>query len=307
MKRKAADSGLLLVALVWGTTFVIVQNAVAFLPPFAFNSIRFFLAALILGVWTVFSRHQKKGHKRNERIWHKGISLGFWLYLGYGFQTVGLVYTTSSKTAFITGLSVVVVPLMAAFLLKQRLTVSSAASVIMAAAGLYLLTGGSSLAMNKGDFFVLLCAFSFGMHIVMTAKFASGAPVLWLTLIQLAAVSVLSMITSLFLENLRAVFIWEVMLQKEVVIALVVTAIFATALAFLAQTYFQGYTTPARVALIFALEPVFGALTAYLWANETLGAKGITGCILILAGMVAAEFPFAKIVKKRKTKEWVNS
>ncbi|MDN4073258.1 DMT family transporter [Fictibacillus terranigra] len=307
MKRKAADSGLLLVALVWGTTFVIVQNAVAFLPPFAFNSIRFFLAALILGVWTVFSRHQKKGQKRNERIWHKGISLGFWLYLGYGFQTVGLVYTTSSKTAFITGLSVVVVPVMAAFLLKQRLTVSSAASVIMAAAGLYLLTGGSSLAMNKGDFFVLLCAFSFGMHIVMTAKFASGAPVLWLTLIQLAAVSVLSMITSLFLENFRAVFIWEVVLQKEVVIALIVTAIFATALAFLAQTYFQAYTTPARVALIFALEPVFGALTAYLWANETLGAKGITGCILILAGMVAAEFPFAKIVKKRKTKEWVNS
>ncbi|UZJ77004.1 DMT family transporter [Fictibacillus sp. KU28468] len=307
MKRKIADTGLLLVALVWGTTFVIVQNAVAFLPPFAFNSIRFFLAAIILGGWIVFAAPDKKQFLKSKRIWHKGISLGFWLYLGYGFQTVGLVYTTSSKTAFITGLSVVVVPLMAVFLLKQRLNLSSAISVIMAVAGLYLLTGGSGLAMNKGDFFVLLCAFSFGMHIVMTAKFASGAPVLWLTLIQLATVSFLSMITSLSIENWKPAFKWDIMLQKEVITALVVTAIFATALAFLAQTYFQGYTTPARVALIFALEPVFGALTAYVWANETLGAKGITGCILILAGMIAAEFPFAKFLKKRKTKEWVNS
>lgn len=298
MKRRTADLALIFVAMIWGTTFVIVQNAVAFLPPFAFNSLRFLLAALFLLGWMRLTS-RKRLPAISQKIWLKGILLGFWLYLGYGFQTLGLVYTTSSKTAFITGLSVVLVPVMAIFILKQHMAKSSIISVILAVSGLYLLTMGSSFDVNRGDFYVLLCAFSFGLHIVFTSKFARGTPALLLTFIQLATVTMLSLASSFLFENWRSAFQLDLILKEEVLAALIITSLFATALAFLTQTYFQSYTTPARVALIFALEPVFGALTAYFVANETLNSKGFIGCILIFIGMILAELPLGTLFKKK--------
>ncbi len=299
-----ADFNLLLVALIWGTTFVIVQKAIAFLEPYSFNTIRFSFAALLLMLIIFLFNSSLLIHFKNNKLWISGIVLGFWLFLGYGLQTVGLLYTTSSKAGFITGLSVVLVPLFSYILLKHKLNWQVGMSSILAVAGLYLLTIHNSLTLNIGDAYVLLCAVSFALHIVFTGKFAGSFNALCLTVIQLATVSVLSFFTALFTENWREMFAAKMVLQPEVMSALIITSLFATALAFLAQTYFQSFTTPARVALIFAMEPVFAAITAFIMLGERLGPKALLGCFFILLGMILSEIKFNDLFIKRKQKEW---
>ncbi|OOE10896.1 EamA family transporter [Fictibacillus arsenicus] len=297
-----ADFNLLLVALVWGTTFVIVQKAIAFLEPYSFNTVRFFIAAILLLFIIYFFKRSSFRKFKNKNLLKSGTLLGFWLFLGYGFQTVGLLYTTSSKAGFITGLSVVLVPLFSYALLKQKLNWQIGISSLLAVAGLYLLTIHNSFSLNIGDGYVLLCAVSFAMHIVFTGKFAKSFDALCLTVIQLFTVSFLSFITAFFTEQWQEIFAANMLLKSEVITALLITSLFATALAFLAQTYFQSFTTPARVALIFAMEPVFAAITAFIVLNERLGSKALIGCILILFGMILSELKYSDFTFKKKTK-----
>lgn len=297
-----ADINLLLVAFVWGTTFVIVQKAIAFLEPYSFNTVRFFIAAILLLFIIYFFKRTSFNDFKNKKLLKSGTLLGFWLFLGYGFQTVGLLYTTSSKAGFITGLSVVLVPLLSYVLLKQKLNWQIGFSSLLAVAGLYLLTIHNSFSLNIGDGYVLLCAVSFALHIVLTGKFAKSFDALCLTVLQLFTVSFLSFITALFTEQWQEIFAANMLLKSEVITALLITSFFATALAFLAQTYFQSFTTPARVALIFAMEPVFAAITAFIVLNERLGSKALIGCILILFGMILSELKYSDLTFKKKTK-----
>ncbi|WP_226534795.1 DMT family transporter [Fictibacillus halophilus] len=297
-----ADFNLLLVAFVWGTTFVIVQKAIAFLEPYSFNTVRFFIAAILLLFIIYFFKRSSFQEFKNKSLLKSGMLLGFWLFLGYGFQTVGLLYTTSSKAGFITGLSVVLVPLFSYVLLKQKLNWQIGISSLLAVAGLYLLTIHNRFSLNIGDGYVLLCAVSFALHIVFTGKFAKSFDALCLTVLQLFTVSFLSFITAFFTERWQEIFAINMLLKSEVITALLITSLFATALAFLAQTYFQSFTTPARVALIFAMEPVFAAITAFIVLNERLGSKALIGCILILFGMILSELKYSDFTFKKKTK-----
>lgn len=292
MKNKAivADISLLFVAFIWGTTFVLVQNAISFLEPFSFNAVRFLIAALFLLVWLLlFKRNQL--FEINWSLIKAGILLGIWLCAGYAFQTFGLLYTTSSKAGFITGLSVVLVPLLTFLLLKQKIKRIALIGAFLAMVGLYLLTLGATLSFNTGDLLVFFCAISFAMQIVVTGKYAKHYPALALTLVQIGTVGVISLIFALLFEDANNMFNLEILGHPSVFLALLITSIFATALAFLFQTNFQKYTTATRVALIFAMEPVFAALTGVFWNNEVLGPKAITGCLLILCGMVLSELP----------------
>ncbi|MDR7072303.1 DMT family transporter [Fictibacillus barbaricus] len=298
-----ADANLLLVALVWGTTFVIVQRAIAFLQPYSFNTIRFSFAAIILLFFILFFKRKPLFHFKNTALLRNGMILGFFLYLGYGFQTVGLLYTTSSKGGFITGLSVVLVPLFSYLFLNQKLNWQIGISSLLALFGLYLLTIQNAFSINMGDGYILLCAISFALHIVFTGKFAKTFDALCLTVVQLLTVSLCSFITALFSENWQAMFASSKVFKPEVIVALLITALFATALAFLAQTYFQSFTTPARVALIFAMEPVFAAATAFIMINERLGSKAVFGCFLILLGMILSEVKISRLTFKQQ-KEW---
>ncbi|GLB57912.1 DMT family transporter [Cytobacillus sp. NCCP-133] len=295
MKKSSvfADISLLLVALVWGSTFVIVQNAIAFLEPFSFNGVRFFLAALLLGGWLVLlEKEQLK--QMNKKLLTSGVIMGLFLFIGYAFQTVGLLYTTSSKAGFITGLSVVMVPVFSFMLLKIKPGINAIAGVSIATAGLYLLTQTDKVSVNTGDALVFICAIGFALHIIFTGKYSSKYPALLLTVIQIATVALLSMIFAIFTENWQQVFQPEILFKFNVLGALIITSLFATAIAFFAQTTFQKYTTPTRVALIFAMEPVFAAATGYIWANEGLSNSAVLGCLLIFAGMVFAETPAKK-------------
>jgi len=289
MKRSIlADLSLLTVAFVWGTTFVLVQNAIATLPPHTFNAIRFFMAAVLLFLFMLlFFRDQLKAI--SVKMVLSGVILGIWLFGGYAFQTIGLLYTTSSKAGFITGLSVVLIPVFGYFILKQKLQWPSIVGVIAATFGLYFLTLGDSLSLNKGDMLVFLCAICFALQIIFTGKYAPRYPSLSLALIQIFVVSILSALGALLFEDWRTAVQLPNIGQPLVIWALVITAGPATAFAFLTQTVCQKFTTPTRVALIFAMEPVFAALASFIWTEDVLGVKALAGCLLIFFGMILSE------------------
>ncbi|WP_042346532.1 DMT family transporter [Bacillus massiliigorillae] len=292
-KSLVADLTLLLVVLIWGATFVVVQDAISFLTPFSFNAVRFFIAFVALAIFYIFFT-KKKAKTFNKATIQAGAMLGFWLFLAYGLQTLGLLYTTPAKTGFITGLSVVLVPVFSFFLLKMRPNRNVIIGIICATIGLYMITMLQASAFSKGDFFVLLGAICFAMHIITTSKYAKNFQALPLTIVQILTVSVFSFVVSLFLENPKEMYRIDVLFQKEVIMGLLITALLATAFAFLAQTYFQAYTSPTRVALIFAMEPVFAAITSYFVINETFTTTMLIGCILIFAGIIFAELPVKK-------------
>jgi drug/metabolite transporter (DMT)-like permease len=296
-----ADLSLLFVTVIWGMTFVIVQDAISFLPPIAFNGIRFLLAAVLLFLgMLIFERKQLK--LLNIKLIASGVFIGFWLFLGYITQTIGLLYTTTSKAGFITGLSVVLVPLFSLFFLKQAPSKNAVFGVLTATIGLFLLTMTDVTSLNIGDGFVFICAISFAFQIILTGKFSDKYPTLLLTVIQISTVALLSILSSFCFEDWRKALNPNLLFSKDVIIALVITSVFATALAFFIQTNFQKYTSTTRVALIFAMEPVFAAITGYFWAHEHLSYSALFGCILIFMGMVLAELPTEKIPLLRKSK-----
>ncbi len=297
-KMWLADSGLLFVAFIWGTTFIVVQDAIASIPPMAFNGWRFLAGALALSIAYIWVPNKRK-QDLSWKMVGVGVLLGTILFIGYGTQTLGLLYTTSSKAAFITGLSVILVPLLSFFLLKQPPKRTAFYGVILATGGLYLLTMVNSLALNRGDALALICAFAFGFHIIVTAKVTSFYSSFLLTIVQLLTVSILSFIGGLFLNGPVQTFTLNPFSNGSVLLACVFTAVFATALAFLFQTRLQRYTTPTHVGLIFIMEPVFAALTALVWVHENLKVTTEIGGLLILAGMVLAEWPTRP--KKQRT------
>jgi drug/metabolite transporter (DMT)-like permease len=285
MKYKA-DISLLFVAFVWGATFVIVQNAIAFLPPLMFNGVRFAIASVLLWAWVLIFERKPL----DRQLICAGFMLGVWLCLGYALQTIGLLYTTSSKAGFITGLNVVIVPFLSFIILKQRPSFNAVVGSILATCGLYLLTASGDMSINKGDVFVFLCAIAFALHIVTTSIYATKFSPILLTTIQVQTVSIICFICSYLFEDWSLIPL-STFFEFDVWLALLITALFATTIAFFIQTHFQQYTSPTRVALIFALEPVFAALTAYIWNDERLQQAALFGAVLILLGMILSELP----------------
>lgn len=286
-KKHLADISLLLVAFVWGTTFVVVQKAIATLPPYSFNGIRFTFASIILLlIILIFYRDILKQINKQSLI--SGIILGLLLFFGYTAQTIGLLYTTASKAGFITGLSVVLVPIFSIIILKTYPKLTSIIGMILAATGLYFLTAIGSNNFNFGDLLVFFCAIFFALQIVFTGKFSPNYNPLILAWIQISVVAILSLVFAGIFEDFIAIRPSN-LFKFDILVALLITSIFATALAFLAQTYFQRFTSPTRVAIIFAMEPVFASLTAFVVNNERLGLFSIIGGLLILSGMILAE------------------
>jgi drug/metabolite transporter (DMT)-like permease len=294
MKQKwLADSGLLFVTFIWGSTFVIVQDAIASIPPLAFNGWRFLSASLFLLLF-VLSFKQKQPIRVSSKMILTGIVLGTLLFIGYGTQTVALLYTTSSKTAFITGLSVVVVPLFSWLLLKQIPKKAALIGVVISTVGLYFLTDLNHLSFNKGDLLAFFCAMAFGLHIIVTAKVTHSYSSMGLTITQLLTVSLLSFIGGIILKGVRITFSVMPFQHPMVLFSCLFTALFATAVAFLLQTSLQRYTPPTHVGIIFIMEPVFAAITALIFTDETMSLMAILGGLLIILGMLAAEWPTKK-------------
>ena len=284
-----SDLVLLAVAFVWGATFTIVKEAIVSMPPFSFLGIRFLLASVLLGVGLVF-RPRLKGYLSKQLVCAGGI-LGLWLFLAYSVQTFGLQYTTAGRTGFITGLSVCLVPFIAMIVLRKRPSPYAFIGVLLATAGLaFLFLSPNSLAVNWGDALVGLCAIAFAIHIVLVSKYANQFHPLLLGWIQLFTAATLNLLAASALEPLDRILVPSVLFQTNILHALLVTSIFASVLAYVAQIYCQKHTSPVRAALMFSAEPVFAILTAYLWAGEVLTGWNLFGCALILSGMLLPEF-----------------
>lgn len=302
IKAWQADAVLLGVALIWGSTFVLVKNAIADIPPFTFLAVRFTIAAVVL----VMFRLQSKLWRSRE-LFKRGISIGLLLFGGYAFQTWGLLYTTAAKAGFITGLSVVLVPVIVAVVDKRCPSKFTLTGVLMAAVGLAMLSlEGWSI--NRGDFLVFLCAFCFAGHIYTVGRYSALFDAVVLTSIQIATVGIASALVSTVLvflpDKITADLTGTVSLTANVWWGLGITAIPATSLAFLLQTRLQQYTTATHTALIFSSEPVFSYMFAYLIAGEVLTLKHVLGATLIMSGILMAEFVSSKKEERvNETKE----
>jgi drug/metabolite transporter (DMT)-like permease len=278
MKRWQADLTLGIVALIWGSTFVTVQNALDAVGPLTFVAWRFTLAsALLIALF----------HRRLRAItWPEALSgglLGVWLAGGYIFQTIGLQTTTTAKTGFITGLSVVIVPVLATVLLRRPPGRWPVVGIAAATVGLAVLSLNNDFSVAPGDLWVLACALMFALQIVAVARFSPQYDSIRLSVGQIVAVMILANVSAFAFEtpsfNLP-LKTWE---------AIAFTGVVATALVYSLQVYVQRFTTPTHTALLFSLEPVFAAFFGWWLAHETLGAKELIGCGLILAGMIVAE------------------
>ena len=283
--RLKADLALASCTLVWGATFVLVKNALADSSVFGFLAVRFVLASIVLAV--IFWRSLASANAADIRA---GVLLGLIMFGGYAFQTLGLLGTTPSKAAFITGSSVVLVPILHGIFWKSRIGVTVWIGALAALAGLYFLTvpreGLGRL--NGGDLLVGGCAVVFAIHILFVGHFSPKHSVGALTFFQIATTAVLSILAvpAASVTHLEPARFHP---TEGVLIAIVVTAVFATAFAFSIQIWAQQHTSPSHVAILFSLEPVFAGVTSYIWLGERLSGKAFSGALLILAGILVAE------------------
>jgi drug/metabolite transporter (DMT)-like permease len=268
---------LVAVTAVWGVTFVQVKDAVALYPLFAFLAVRFAIATGVLAV-PALTRVRGLGRKGASG----GVLLGLLLAAGYALQTAGLERTTVSSTGFITGMYVVLTPLLALLLFRARIGLAAWGGVVVAAAGLAMLSGihAGSLA---GDLLVLSAAAVYSLQIVVLERYAPRFDPLAFTFVEMAAAFAGLLVVALVLGDLQVPNGWTVWG------ALLVTGVFASALGYLVQAWAQRRTSATRTALAFSMEPVWTAFFGYTLAGDRLGTLGWGGCATIMAGIVLAE------------------
>jgi drug/metabolite transporter (DMT)-like permease len=273
-----AQLGLTFAAFIFGSTFIVMKDAVKVMAPLPFLSLRFAVGSLALGVVLAF---RKPVAPSGSDVTRYGVPAGLALLGGYAFQTIGLQYTTGSVSAFITYLLVVFVPLFVLVLTRVLPPPLVLLGVLIAFIGLFLISGSGGVKLGKGEFLTLLCALGFASHIMTLDRVGKRIDALWLAFVQMVVVSVgcgaMGAVTGGWVLN------------SKVVLAAVYLGIMASAVAFFLQTWAQRRLEPTRTALLLMLEPVFAAIAGYFIAHDQLGLRGIVGGLLILLGVVAAE------------------
>lgn len=276
--------------MVWGATFVLVKNALRDASPLVFNLLRMSLAFVSLAI---------VNHRRLRGMSHKtvlaGLIVGFFLAAGYQFQTAGLARTTAAKSAFITGLVVVFVPLLTLVPAIRPADAhapgwNAGAGAVLAFAGLFLLTtpAGTTWAnlftsIGLGDLLTLACALAFAGHLLSIAHTSKQVPAGQLATLQIGFAALLMALTlPLGAET-------YLHMTPRLIVALAVTSLLATAAAFTIQSWAQQHLPPTHTAILITLEPVFATITSFLFLHERLGARSLAGAGLILAGIAAIE------------------
>ena len=274
-----AEILLVLITIIWGSTFTIVKKALLQVSPVMLVALRFWIATAVVAV---FMKGQFR-HIRSGTI-VKGLALSVAFVGGFVLQTLGLRETTVSNSAFITSLCVILVPVLGFVIFRYRLSVQTSVGILMATAGLILLLADSSnFSLHSGDFLTLICAIMFAFHILFLGRFVRQINYRQLIFIKMAFSAVLCSLMAPFLES--PFVIWDSCL----VFYLFVLGVLATAAAFFIQGWAQQYSNPNHTALIFSLEPVFATVFAFVILGQRFSAKEWAGGILILAGILASE------------------
>ncbi|MEP6686950.1 MAG: DMT family transporter [Gemmatimonadales bacterium] len=272
MTRRQAVAALVLVCLVWGTSFTVIKQALDYTSPLVLLGIRFTVATLVIaGSLRGLTKAQAVG----------GLVLGGLFWAGFVFQTNGLQHTTPSRSAFLTILSTPLVPVLQ-FLINRTLPgAPTLAAIALAVAGTWLLTspaGGGGL--GRGDLLTIGCAVLFTGQIVAAGHYAARIPIDRLLALELGSCAVLSLVAAPLLEVPRLVLAWPF-------VAMMVFLAFTGLWSFRTQLRAQQVLSPTHTALVFTLEPVFAAVTSYLVLGERLGPLQLLGAVLILAAVAA--------------------
>jgi drug/metabolite transporter (DMT)-like permease len=273
------------ITLIWGCTFVLIKAALRDCSPLVLNAVRMFLAAGLLA-----ALYRKDLRRLSRPALVSGCVVGLCLYLGYAFQTTGLRLTTPSKSAFLTGVSTVLVPVIMFAFWRTHVHRWRAVGICLALIGLFLMTvpgGQQGIAdfarVNRGDVLSFACAVAFAFQIVFLGRATQRFPFEQIAVLQIAVAAVLTAISAPFLEQPHFA-------ATPIVIACVlITGIFGTAFAFTVQSWAQQFTPESHTALIFTLEPVFAWLTSFILLGERLGLRAGGGAMLILAGVLLSE------------------
>jgi drug/metabolite transporter (DMT)-like permease len=282
-----ADFLLLITAAIWGAAFVAQRMGMDHMGPYMFNASRFALGALSL-VPLIWLR-SKKGVKENflqagdfKSVFMAGLLAGVLLFAASTLQQVGLIYTTAGKAGFITGLYVVLVPLLG-LIWKQNPGLGGWVGAFLSAIGLYFLSITSELTIAYGDFLVLLCAIGFALHVLAIGWLAPRIDCIKLSAAQFAVTSILSFVVAVFLEEIS----WQAI--QDAIIPILYAGIGSSGIAYTLQVVAQKEAPPAHASIILSLESVFAALAGWIILSETMDNRSILGCFLMFSGMLAAQ------------------
>jgi drug/metabolite transporter (DMT)-like permease len=298
LNKKTLTSSLilLLAALIWGFAFVAQRVGMDYIGPFAFNGIRFALGALSL-IPVIIILNKKNSEKSNIEDAKKelkptllaGITLGIILFIGASLQQIGLVSTSAGKTAFITCLYIVLVPIIGIFL-KHKIQATAWLGAMTATVGLYFLCITENFTIASGDVILLIGSFFWAVHILAIDHFSQKIDALKLALFQFITCSVLSIITALFVETVNIHLLFNI----HSMIAILYCGILSVGVAFTLQIVGQKNAPPSYAAILLSMENVFGVIGGWLILHETLGLKGIIGCSLMFSGIIISQIPIRK-------------
>jgi drug/metabolite transporter (DMT)-like permease len=284
-RTRLAQIGLVFTTLAWGATFVLVKEGLNHAQPFTFGAYRFLIATICTAFLVrsqIFQLHKQE--------FYSAVLCGFFLFTGYAFQNFGLwenefyTSTTPSKSAFITSISIIMVPIMLVITGIQKVSFRIWTAILLATIGLYLLLDPTGTGISLGDIFTFGCATSFAIHIILQDRYAKkGIHVTRFFLIQVVTVTTLSFICSFFFDTQSPSW------SPELINALLMTGIIATTIAILIMVWAQQILSPSQTALIFSLEPVFAAVFSWILIGELLGLWGWVGGFLVVSAVVWSE------------------
>ena len=295
----AADGALVVTTLVWGTTFFMAKDILAAWPPMAYMAVRFGLAAAVLVA--LFPRTVARASRAE---WRAGATLGLLMGTGFALQAVGQVYTTASKSAFVTGLTTPLVPFVAYAVLRARPAAENLVGVALATlGGLLILAPRDETGVNFGDLLTLIATTTFALHMTLLSVYARRFDVRRLTVLQITSIAALVCFAWLAMRaagaGLGLAAVPEFVARESaplafggrVVAQLVYLAVVATVAVFFLWTWGQSRTTATHAAIIFSLEPVFATFFAVLarGREEWLGGRGWAGACLVFAGIIVSE------------------
>lgn len=300
--RLKAELILFFITFIWAGTFVIIKPTLNFISPLLFVTVRFLIATIILTM--IYGGKLLEIPKATFKM---GTILGIFLFIGFVVQTIGLKYTTATKSALITGTFVVFTPILQVFVERKPLKTGSILGVILVFAGLIFLSSkendffeliksiGNDF--NIGDFLTLICAIFFAGYIVYLDIISDKTDfnhIVWIQIVVTLIGSFLLMYSfdSIGIEKIK------LEINNQVIFTIIYTSIFATIITTFLQTKYQKYTTPTRAAIIFTSEPLLASILAYLILNETIGIFGLIGGALIILGVLTSELFDEVILKK---------
>jgi drug/metabolite transporter (DMT)-like permease len=287
------EAALLLMTIIWGGTFVIVKESLDDISTLLFVGLRFGIAAVVL-----FIVLSLKKIKIDKKIILPGALLGGWLFLGFLTQTAGLKFTSASKSGFLTGSLVVMIPLFQTIIEKKIPTRGALIGTALVFLGIvFLSSGGNSISdffnnlgnnFNIGDWLTLMCAAFFALHIVFMDIISPKYEFWNLLFFQLATVAVLNLFFSLVFSYL-SIEPLRFSLSNNLLIGILYTALLATLVNFALQTKFQKVVSPTKAGIIYSFEPVFAAVFTFFILNEKITNFGLVGCAMIFLGLIVSE------------------